>query len=147
MTRTVILKPSFTLFGLLLLALLFFTTTPALSEDIESINPPSPFSGTVQKTQYNAESYDWETMTIEFNLPHILLHPVEINARRGKPTNVDPELAKEVDALLQLGVNYIDISYNTARMAAEIPFKGRTVDKALANKIVRHLLKLRDLCS
>ena len=67
---------------------------------------------------------------------------MEINTRDGRPDDVPPELAQDVDALLGLGANYIDVGFNTDRMAAEVPFAHIDVDEALAEKVIHHLVNI-----
>lgn len=45
---------------------------------------PEPWVGTFQGVDYSATSYDWETVTIEFELQESPAETLEINARDGK---------------------------------------------------------------
>ncbi len=106
------------------------------------MEPPEPWQGNASGVAYSATSYDWETVTIEFDLDQTLTKTVEINARDGRPDDVPDELVEDVDALFGLGANYIDIGFNTDRMAAEVPFAHINVDEALAEKVVQHLVNI-----
>jgi hypothetical protein len=110
---------------------------------------------------YEACLYSEETATIEVATPEKLAAPLEVNAREKTPDLGNDPRKGEVKALLDLGVDYIDIGFNTDRVAAELPcrrfaservetLEGRNVrrvviSKELAAKIVGHLLRLRDM--
>ncbi|MDC0358520.1 hypothetical protein OAO01_06860 [Oligoflexia bacterium] len=118
------------------------TGTPFSEQAPEAERPE--WKSTFMGVKYRVESYDGETMTVAIDVPKILPYQAEIDARDGRPTDVDPRLVSNVGLLLDLGANYIDISYNTNRVAAEVPFDSATVDKRLAEKIVGLLIRLRD---
>ena len=109
---------------------------------LNNTEPPEPWQDDFQDITYSATSYDWVTVTIEFGLDKLLSRTVEINARDGKPTIENDNLKEDIEALLALGVIYIDIGFNTNRMAAEVPFAHINVDKSLAEKILPHLMNI-----
>ena len=109
---------------------------------LNNTEPPEPWQDNFQDITYSATSYDWVTVTIEFGLDKLLSRTVEINARDGKPTIENDNLKEDIEALLALGVIYIDIGFNTNRMAAEVPFAHINVDKSLAEKILPHLMNI-----
>ena len=111
---------------------------------IDNKEPPEPWQGRIAGVNYSATSYDWETVTIEYALDDALTRTMEINARNGKPETIPPEISEDVKALLDLGANYVDIGFNTVRMAAEIPFAHINVDKVVAEKVVEHLINIRN---
>ncbi len=106
--------------------------------------PPEPWKDTYQGINYSATSYDWVTVTIEFGLDKPISRTIEIDAREGDSTIEDDNLKQDIENIFELGANYIDIGFNTDRMAAEVPFKHINVDKALAEKILSHLINIRD---
>ena len=128
----------------MLVSLVFSTAPIAADLEITNVQPPDPWHGTAAGVAYSATSYDWETVTIEFSLDGALTRTAEINARDEKPENVPPELAQDIEALLDLGANYIDIGFNTDQMAAEIPFAHINVDKSLTEKVVERLVNIRN---
>ena len=111
---------------------------------LNNTEPPEPWQDNFQDITYSATSYDWVTVTIEFGLDKPLSRTVEINARDGKPTIENDNLKEDIEALLALGVIYIDIGFNTDRMAAEVPFAHLNVDKLLAEKILPNIINIYD---
>ena len=111
---------------------------------VNKTEPPESWQDTWQGVTYTATSYDWETVTVEFGLENPLSKTIEINARGKTPAIENDSLKADIEALLDLGVNYIDIGFNTERMAAEVPFAHINVDRALAEKIVTHLVNIRN---
>ena len=83
-------------------------------------------------------------MTIEIEVSKDLSKPLEINARLGRPTIEESSRHDNIEALLNLGANYIDIGFNTNRVAAELPMESVVIDKHLATKVVYCLIRLRD---
>ena len=105
---------------------------------------PQGWTDSYKGVPYTVESYDGETMTIEIEVTGDLSRPLEINARSGRPTIEESPRRKNIEALLKLGVNYIDIGFNTNRVAAEIQIGSVVIDKHLATKVVDYLIRLRD---
>ena len=85
--------------------------------------------------------------TVSIPLDESLPNPLEVNARDGAPSLEGDPRAGLVRRLLELGVNYVDISYNTNWIAAEVPSSSGPVDEARAEEIVRCLTQLRDASS
>lgn len=124
--------------------------TPAPKPEPEEIDIEQlmePWYGERNGVPYNVVSYGDGTITIEIDIPKILPKTLEIDARIERPSLEDTEFATEINALLNLGVDYIDLSYNTTRVAAEVPMDKIVVDQKLAERIVDHLIRLRDLAS
>lgn len=116
---------------------------------------PKSFTGECTGVTYCAEilGYDMDDgssgkgtpiVTVYFSLTKPLSRRLEINARKTRPVLKDNR-AEYINALLDMGVNYIDIGFNADLMAAEVPVTKAAVDKALAERIVERLIKLRDL--
>jgi hypothetical protein len=106
--------------------------------------PPDAWQGSYDGVNYSAQSYDWETVTIEFGIDNRLPNPIEVNARAQRPALEHSGLSADIEALLDLGVDYIDIGFNTDRIAAEVPFTHISVDQAFAAKVLRHLVNIRN---
>ncbi|HLC18164.1 MAG TPA: hypothetical protein VJM57_04010, partial [Thermodesulfobacteriota bacterium] len=65
---------------------------------------------------------------------------------RGKAPVIPPEpVASYVRELLDMGVTYIDINHNTDWIAAEVPERTATVDRELAERIVKLLVGIRNV--
>ncbi|MCR4288173.1 MAG: hypothetical protein NUW09_09195, partial [Deltaproteobacteria bacterium] len=86
-------------------------------------------------------------VTVEINTEGELKKPLEVNARKFSSiiADIKDERMPDIQALISLGADYIDIGFNTSRVAAEVPLGKARVDKALAEKIVPHLIRLREL--
>lgn len=80
-----------------------------------------PFDGVCGGVEYVADSYDPTTVTVEIETPGGLAKELEVNARSRRPPLPDDGRAVEVEGLLRLGADYIDVGYNTDRVAAEFP--------------------------
>ncbi|MEE9252110.1 MAG: hypothetical protein V3U74_02020 [Thermodesulfobacteriota bacterium] len=115
--------------------------------DAKDENWPEEWGGTYKGVEYYVISYDGQTMTVEISIPKMLPKTLEVNARIERPNPSESEFANEINALINLGANYIDLSYNTTRVAAEVPIDQTKVDRKLAERIVDHLIRLRDLAS
>lgn len=131
---------------LVCLICLFHASQNAFSEEhiINNTEPPEAWIGTFAGVGYSTTSYDWVTVTIEFPLSAPVSEPREINARNETPAIDDDILKSDIEALLDLGANYIDIGFNTDRLAAEVPFAHINVDKDFAEKILEHLINIRN---
>ncbi|MFZ3072724.1 MAG: hypothetical protein WA162_05740 [Thermodesulfobacteriota bacterium] len=108
-----------------------------------------PWSDKYEGVEYTAEclgDYDGEPfITVSIKVDKPLKQSFEVNAR-GKAPVIPPEpVAQYVRELLQMGVNYIDINYNTDWIAAEVPEGRATVDRELAERIVRLLVGIRNV--
>lgn len=105
------------------------------------------FEGVYSGVDYVVDYYDPTTMTVEIHAPGGVGKELEINARNGRVEVPDDERKTEIEALLGLGANYLDIGYNTDRIAAEYPAGSFKPDKDLVEKTVRLLIKIRDKSS
>lgn len=108
---------------------------------------PEGWDGEYKGVEYSVDSYDGATMTVAIPVYEKLKTSVEINARNDRPTVSETFLAGEINSLLNLGANYVDINYNTNWIAAEVPLDLVPFDKKLAEKIVEHLIRIKDLIS
>lgn len=108
---------------------------------------PKPCTGVYNGIEYTVEllgsGESGPVITVYINLSALLSQRLEINARKDRPS-ISDKRAVDINALLDLGANYIDISFNTNWIAAEVPVSRANVDKNLAEKIVEHLIRLRD---
>lgn len=86
-------------------------------------------------------------VTVEIYTEGELKKPLEVNTRKFFSIIADSndERIADIQALVSLGADYIDIGFNTSRVAAEVPLGKARVDKALAERIVPHLINLREL--
>lgn len=86
-------------------------------------------------------------VTVEIYTEGELKKPLEVNTRKffSIIADINDERLPDIQALISLGADYIDIGFNTSRVAAEVPLGKARVDKALAEKIVPHLIRLREL--
>ena len=107
-----------------------------------------PWSDKYEGVEYTVEclgDYDnvpFITVWIKIDKP--LKQSFEVNAR-GKAPVIPPEpVAPYVRELLDMGVNYIDINYNTDWIAAEVPETRATVDRDLAERMVKLLVGIRN---
>lgn len=101
------------------------------------------FQGECEGVKYVADSYDPTTITIEIYTRVEKGKQLEVNARKNRPEAINDERAREIEALLDYGADYLDIGYNTDRIAAEFPMAKVSVNKAFAEKITRHLIRLK----
>ncbi len=117
-----------------------------LNENINKSNNSvsQVWTDTYKGIPYTVESYDGETMTIEIEVSKDLSKPLEINARLGRPTIEESSRRDNIEGLLNLGANYVDIGFNTNRVAAELPMESVVIDKHLTTKVVDYLIRLRD---
>ncbi|MBI2413902.1 MAG: hypothetical protein HYV24_11930 [Deltaproteobacteria bacterium] len=104
---------------------------------------PRSFTGSLSGVDFVADSYDSTTVTVEIDAKGIK-RPLEVNARKGRPEALVDERKGEIEALLDLGADYIDIGFNTDRVAAEFPVKSVDVTRGLAERVVAILIRLRD---
>lgn len=108
---------------------------------------PKPWTGVYNDIEYTVEFLgsggSGPVITVYINLPALLSQRLEVNARKDRPS-ISDKRARDINALLDLGVDYIDISFNTNWIAAEVPVSRANVDKNLAKKIAGHLIRLRD---
>ncbi len=86
-------------------------------------------------------------VTVEIYTEGELKKPLEVNTRKFFSIIADSrdERITDIQALVSLGADYIDIGFNTSRVAAEVPLGKARVDKALAERIVPHLIRLKEL--
>src|SRR3990172_8725882 len=107
-----------------------------------------PWSGKYEGVEYAAEclgDYDGEPfITVWIKIDKPLKQSFEGNAREKDPAIPPEPVAPHVRELLDMGVNYIDIGYNTDWIAAEVSEKTATVDRDMAERIVGLLVKIRD---
>ena len=107
-----------------------------------------PWADKYEGVEYTVEclgDYDGEpfiTVWIKIDKPAIA--SFEVNAREKAPVIPPEPVAPHVRELLEMGVNYIDINYNTDWIAAEVPEAGATVDRELAERIVKLLIGIRN---
>lgn len=113
------------------------------------------WTGTLEGVEYTVESLSEDTVTIWVDLDEPLSFELEVNARGEKsPIMTGSEdlkgvhIAADINALLSLGVDYIDVNYNTDWVAAEVPggaeVGGLIVDRGKAEEIVGHLVRIRE---
>jgi len=107
-----------------------------------------PWSGKYEGVEYTVEclgDYDGEPfITVWIKIDKPLKQSFEVNAREKAPAIPPEPVAPHVRELLDMGVNYIDIGYNTDWIAAEVSEKTATVDRDMAERIVGLLVKIRD---
>ncbi len=86
-------------------------------------------------------------VTVEIYTEGELKKPLEVNTRKffSVIADINDKRAADIQAVIALGADYIDIGFNTSRVAAEVPVGRARVDRALAEKIVGHLISLRGL--
>ena len=108
-----------------------------------------PWADKYEGVEYTVEclgDYDgvpFITVWIKTDKP--LKQSFEVNARE-KALVIPPEpVAPYVKELLDMGVNYIDINYNTDWIAAEVPENRAIVDRELAERIVKLLVGIRNV--
>ncbi|MBI5237045.1 MAG: hypothetical protein HY887_01290 [Deltaproteobacteria bacterium] len=120
---------------------------------------PDEFNGAYNGVEYVVACYgvkpgkdgefkDGEPIvTVEIYTQGELKKPLEVNARKffSVIADINDNRAKDIQAIISLGADYIDIGFNTSRVAAEVPLGRARVDKTLAEKIVSHLIRLREL--
>lgn len=119
-------------------------------------NLPKAFTGECKGVAYSAEVLGFSPdendpesggtpcVTVAIDVPKPLLKELEVNARKTRPA-VSGNRAAHINALLDMGADYIDVGFNTTRVAAEVPVTKAVVDRALAERIVEQLIKLREL--
>ena len=117
---------------------------------------PKWFTGEYKSVAYSAEvlgfipgkddseSGGTPCVTVSIDVPKPLSKKLVVNARVARPA-VSGSRAAHINALLDMGADYIDIGFNTTRVAAEVPVTKAVVDKALAERIIEQLIKLREL--
>jgi hypothetical protein len=103
----------------------------------------SAFEGKVNGVGYTVERYSSDIVTVEIAAPGGVARPLEVNARKMRPALMD-ERKGEIEALLDMGADYIDVGFNTDRVAAEFPATRGDVGKGLAEKAVHYLVVLRE---
>lgn len=91
-----------------------------------------------------AHYYEEPIVTVEILLETKLSRPLEINARERAPVLPNDERRAILQALLDLGADYIDVGFNADRVAAEFQETQVTVDEGLAQKIAALLIPLRE---
>lgn len=107
-----------------------------------------PWSDKYEGVEYTAEclgDYDnvpFITVWIKIDKP--LKQSFEVNAREKAPVIPPEPVAPYVRELLDMGVNYIDINYNTDWIAAEVPETRATVDREFAERMVKLLVGIRN---
>ena len=130
--------------------LLFLVVSARTSVATEAI---AGWTGARAGVKYSVQNYgSWkredgrlvEIVTIHVPSPDRVAHPLEVNARGGRPRVDDPSRQTEIDALLRLGAEYIDVGYNTDWIAADFMVDRVTVDHPLAEKVVDLLAALRE---
>ncbi|MBI5889003.1 MAG: hypothetical protein HZB82_09925 [Deltaproteobacteria bacterium] len=119
-------------------------------------NLPKAFTGEYKGVAYSAETLGFNPdkddpsafgtpcVTVSIDAPKPLSRELEVNARKTRPA-VSGDRAAHIDALLDMGADYIDVGFNTTWVAAEVPATKAVVDRALAERIVERLIKLREL--
>ncbi len=116
--------------------------------DSSGLQTPQPWTGVYNGVEYAVECLGEKNgepfVTVYIGLPALLSQRLEVNARKDRPP-ISDKRAMDINALLDMGVDYIDISFNTNWIAAEVPVSRAKVDKNLAEKIVKHLIHIRDL--
>ena len=107
---------------------------------------PEEFEGEAAGTKYLVGCYYQDrTMTVQIDVPKELAKKLEVNARDGAPRlPVDDPRLSDVKILLDLGFNFVEVGYNSARAAAELPKAKGRIDAALAERVVPILVRLRD---
>lgn len=108
---------------------------------------PEGWVGEHKGVEYTAESYDGENVIVAIHVDERLPVSMEINARNERPAIAESMLATEVNALISLGATYIDINYNTNWLAAELPTARIRVDRKTAERVVEHLLRIKEIAS
>lgn len=126
-----------------------------LSGALEGVPPEESalpaWDGTCGEEPYSVECLgyagDDPIITVSIPLDKPLPNPLEVNARDDAPSLEGDPRAGLLRPLLELGVNYVDISYNTNWIAAEVPSSSGPMDEARAEEIVGYLVQLRDASS
>src|SRR3990172_8084643 len=107
-----------------------------------------PWSDKYEGVEYAVEclgDYDGvPIITVWIKIDKPLKKSFEVNAREKAPVIPPEPVAPHVRELLEMGVNYIDINYNTDWIAAEVPESKATVDRELAERIVKLLIGIRN---
>lgn len=109
---------------------------------------PQWWTGNYNSVNYTVECLghiaDWPLMTVWIDLPEPISQKLEVNAREKQPLIPEDKRREDIKALLELGIEYIDIGYSTDWIAAELA-AGKSMDHPLAELIAKHLIKLREL--
>lgn len=118
-----------------------------------------PWSGNIDGETFVVNFYGNDITTIEVGLGTKLPAPLEINLREytdlfsqltGLFKSIPKEHLKgyakiinEVKTLLEMGANYIDLGYNTNRIAAEFPIPPDQMPKDVAEEAGRLLVSIK----
>lgn len=104
-----------------------------------------PFQGEHDGISYTAESLEPTTVTVSIEIRGGLSRALEVNARRSRPAMKADGREGEIEALLRLGADYIDIGFNTNRVAAEFPVNTVKMARPLAERAASHLKRLGEM--
>ncbi len=101
---------------------------------------------TCKGRRYHVEEFRDSVVTVWVDIPAHLESRLEINARTKRPLVLENPAFGEIKALLDMGVNYIDISYNANWLAAELPRSNAPgLDRKKAERIVGHLIEIGNI--
>lgn len=125
-------------------------------EEVVSVRGPSGLRSRYEewKDHYQGTAYevrslgsrDWEPIiTVWITLPEVLKNRLMVRSSGDFPADPGDPRRPHLQALLDLGAEMVDVSQLTARVAAGFPWRRRVIDRSIAERVVGHLIRLRDL--
>lgn len=134
-------------------------STKTIAKTSPNDNGWEPWGGNIDGETFVVNFYGNDITTIEVGLDTKLVAPLEINLREysdlfsqltGLFKNIPKEHLKgyakiisEVKTLLEMGTNYIDLGYNTNRIAAEFPIPPAQMPKDMAEEAAGYLVSIK----
>ncbi|MCB0333558.1 MAG: hypothetical protein KDD55_08675 [Bdellovibrionales bacterium] len=103
------------------------------------------WKGSLVGTPFSVEQYSDETITVEIELPVGMDFQTEVNPLTSM--SVPKKIERDVLKLLALGAVYIDVNFNTNRVAAEFPIENGVLSNDKAKKIAFHLVAIKKIIS
>lgn len=104
-------------------------------------------TGTYRAIEYRIEVSPQGVASLSFALDAPLVNPLEVDARAGFEPISELTRGLDIRALIAMGANYIDIGAADQRVRVEFPPGAGRFERTELERILGHLLRLRDLSS
>lgn len=115
----------------------------------ETLRPvlPHGMTGSYREIEYRVAVSPQRVAALSFALHEPLVNPLEVDARAGFEPISELTRGLDVRALIAMGANYIDIGATEQQVRIEFPPGPSPFGRADVERILSHLLRLRDLSS
>lgn len=104
-------------------------------------------TGLYRSIEYRIEISAQGVASLSFALEAPLINPLEVDARAGFEPISELTRGLDIRALIAMGANYIDIGATDQRVSVEFPPGLARFERTELERILGHLLRLRDLSS